>query len=76
LEPETICGDVMSPALYWDIGIRKKHGVDVQVRGVAIPKVHDAVLDQFVNDVGATRFEKPNGEGCGSECLFYEVRAT
>jgi len=29
-----------------------------------------------VNDVRATRFQKPNGDGCGSECLFYEVTAT
>jgi hypothetical protein len=71
-------GDVVSPAQYWDIGnfLPKKRGVDVQVRGIAVPLVHDALLDQFVNDVGATRFRKPNGDGCGSECLFYEVKAT
>lgn len=73
-----IGGDVVSPAQYWDIGnfLPKKRGVDVQVRGIAIPLVQDALLDRFVNDVGATRFRKPNGDGCGSECLFYEVKAT
>jgi hypothetical protein len=71
-------GDVVSPAQYWDIGnfLPKKGGMDVQVRGIAVPLVQDALLNQFVNDVGATRFRKPNGEGCGSECLFYEVKAT
>jgi hypothetical protein len=38
--------------------------------------VHDALLDKFVNDVGAMRFRKPNGAGCGSDCLFYDVTAT
>jgi hypothetical protein len=46
------------------------------VRGVSIPVVRDALLDQFVNDVGAIRSAKPNGDGCGSECLFYRVTAT
>jgi hypothetical protein len=73
-----IGGDVVSPAQYWDIGnfLPKQRGVDVQVKGIAVPVVHDSLLDQFVNDVGATRFRKPNGESCGSECLFYEVKAT
>ena len=73
-----IGGDVVSPAQYWDIGnfLPKKRGVDVQVKGTTVPLVHDALLDQFVNEVGATRFRKPNGEGCGPECLFYEVKAT
>lgn len=73
-----IGGDVVSPAQYWDIGnfLPKRRGVDVQVRGIVIPLTHDALLNQFVNDVGATRFRKPNGDGCGSECLFYEVKAT
>jgi hypothetical protein len=73
-----IGGDVISPAQYWDIGnfLPKQRGVDVQVRGIAVPLVHDSLLDQFVNDVGATRFRKPNGESCGSECLFYDINAT
>lgn len=73
-----IGGDVESPAKYWDIGnfFPKQPGVDVQVGGVTVPLVHDVLLDEFVNDVGATRFQKPNGDGCGAECLFYEVRAT
>jgi len=73
-----IGGDVMSPAQYWDIGnfLPKKPGVDVRVRGIAVPLVRDAALDEFVNDVGATRFRQPNGDACGSECLFYEVTAT
>ena len=63
---------------FWNIGdfFTKQPGVNVQVRGIAIPLVHDILLDQFVNDVGAIRFQMPNGEGCGSECLFYEVTAT
>lgn len=71
-------GDVESPAKYWNIGnfLPKQRGVDVQVKGVAIPLVHDALLDEFVNDVGATRLRKPNGDDCGPECLFYEVQAT
>lgn len=71
-------GDVTSPAQYWDIGdfLLKQRGVDVRVRGIAVPLVHDALFDQFVNDVGATRFRKPNGQGCGPECLFYQVHAT
>jgi hypothetical protein len=73
-----IGGDVTSPAQYWNIGnfLPKQRGVDVRVRGIAVPLVHDALLDQFVNDIGATRFRKPNGDGCGSECFFYEVKAT
>ena len=71
-------GDVEAPGAYWGIAnyLPKQKNVDVQVRGVSVPLVHDALLDRFVNDVGATRFRKPNGEGCGSECLFYEVTAT
>lgn len=71
-------GDVTSPAQFWDIGnfLFKQPGVNVQVRGIAIPLVHDVLLDRFVNDVGAIRFRMPNGQGCGSECLFYEVTAT
>lgn len=70
--------DVVSPAQYWDMGnfLSKKRGVDVHVRGITVPVVHDTLLDQFVNDIGATRFRKPNGDGCGSECLFYEVKTT
>jgi len=73
-----IVGDVTSPAQYWDIGnfLPKKHGADVQVRGIAVPLVHDTLLYQFVNDVGAIRFRMPNGQDCGSDCLFYEVTAT
>lgn len=73
-----IGGDVVSPAQYWDIGnfLPKQRGIDVQVRGIAVPLVHDTLLNQFVNDVGATRFRKPNGDACGSECLFYKVTAT
>lgn len=73
-----IGGDVLSPAQFWDIGnfLSKQPGVNVQVRGIAIPLVHDNLLDQFVNDVGAIRFRMPNGQDCGSECLFYEVTAT
>jgi hypothetical protein len=71
-------GDIQSPGEYWGIStfLFKHKGVDVQVKGMTIPLVHDALLDKFVNDVGATRFRKPNGDGCGSECLFYEVSAT
>lgn len=73
-----IGGDVESPQAYWGIGdyFPKRKGSDVRVEGVPIPLVHDALLDRFVNDIGATRFRKPNGEGCGSECLFYDVTAT
>lgn len=73
-----IGGDVVSPAQFWDIGnfLPKQRGVDVRVRGVTIPLVRDPLAHQFVNDVGAIRLQKPNGEGCGSECLFYEVTAT
>lgn len=73
-----IGGDVVSPAQFWDIGnfLPKQPGVDVRVRGVTIPLVRDPLTEQFVNDVGAIRFQKPNGEDCGSECLFYEVTAT
>ena len=72
-----IGGDVTSPAQFWEIGnfLPKQPGVNVEVRGIAIPLVHDALLDQFVNDVGAIRFRMPNGQDCGSECLFYEVTA-
>jgi hypothetical protein len=71
-------GDVQAPGEYWGIAsfLPKHKGVDVQVKGISIPLVHDALLDKFVNDVGATRFRKPNGDGCGSECLFYDVTAT
>ena len=71
-------GDVQAPGEYWGVSsfLPKHKGVDVKVRGTPIPLVHDALLDQFVNDVGATRFRKPNGDACGSECLFYEVAAT
>ena len=73
-----IGGDVVSPGEYWGIAtfLSKHKGIDVQLQGISIPLVHDSRLDQFVNDVGATRFQKPNGDGCGSECLFYEVTAT
>ena len=71
-------GDVISPAQFWDIGnfLPKQRGVDVRVRGVTVPIVRDALLEQFVSEVGAIRLRKPNGEGCGSECLLYEVAAT
>jgi hypothetical protein len=71
-------GDVEAPGAYWGIlsGLPKQKGVDIKVEGVAVPLVHDAMLDRFVNDVGATRFRKPNGDNCGSECLFYDVTAT
>jgi hypothetical protein len=71
-------GDMTAPGGYWGIfsGLPKQKGVDVKVRGVSIPLVHDALLDQFVNDVGATRFRKPDGANCGWECLLYEVTAT
>ena len=73
-----IGGDVVSPAQYWDIGnfLPKQRGADVQLRGITVPLVKDAPLAQFVNDIGAIRFRKPNGENCGSECLFYQVTAT
>jgi hypothetical protein len=73
-----IGGDVVSPAQFWDIGnfLPKQRGVDVRVRGVTVPLVRDPLTEQFVSDVGAIRLQKPNGEGCGSECLFYEVTAT
>ena len=73
-----IGGDVTSPAQFWDIGnfLPKPPGVNVQVRGVAIPLVDDVLLDQFVNDGGAIRFRRPNGQDCGSECIFYEVTAS
>jgi hypothetical protein len=71
-------GDVQSPSEYWGIFsfLLKHKGVDVKVRGISIPLVRNALLDLFVNDIGATRFRKPNGDNCGSECLFYEVTAT
>ena len=71
-------GDVESPHGYWGVGpvLPKQTGRDVEVRSVKIPLVHDALLDRFVNDVGAMRFQKPNGDGCGSDCLFYDVTAT
>jgi hypothetical protein len=71
-------GDVLSPEAFWGISsyLLKQKGVEVKVRGVPIPVVHDNLLDEFVNDVGAIRFRKPNGDGCGSECLFYQVTAT
>lgn len=73
-----IGGDVESPQAYWGIGnyFPKRKETDVRVEGVSIPLVHDVLLDRFVNDIGATRFRKPNGEGCGPECLFYDVTAT
>jgi hypothetical protein len=71
-------GDIVSPSEYWDIGnyLPKQKEVDVQVKGIAIPAVRDTVMTNFVNDVGATRFRKPNGDPCGSECLLYDVSAT
>jgi hypothetical protein len=71
-------GDVVSPHASWGVGpvLPKQVGKDVEVRGEKIPLVHDALLDKFVNDVGAMRFRKPNGDGCGSDCLFYDVTAT
>jgi len=71
-------GDVRAPGAYWGISssLPKQKGVDVRVRRISVPLVRDSRLDQFVNDVGATRFRKPNGDACGSECLFYEVTAT
>jgi hypothetical protein len=71
-------GDIVSPSEYWGIGnfLPKQKGVDVQVKGIAVPAVRDTMMANFVNDVGATRFRKPNGYPCGSECLFYNVSAT
>jgi hypothetical protein len=71
-------GDVEAPGTYWGIfsGLPKQKGTDVKVHDVSVPLVHDALLDQFVSDVGATRFRKPNGDNCGWECLFYQVTAT
>ncbi len=71
-------GDLLSPSEYWGVlsWLPKEKGQNVQVRGISIPLVHDALLDLFINDVGATRFRKPNGDNCGSECLFYDVTAT
>jgi len=71
-------GEVQAPGEYWGVAsfLPKHKGVDVQVKGISIPLLHDALLDKFVNDVGATRLRKPNGDGCGSECLFYDVTAT
>lgn len=71
-------GDIVSPSQYWGIGnfLPKQRGVDVQVKGTAIPAVRDAMMANFANDIGATRFRKPNGDPCGPECLFYEVSAT
>ena len=71
-------GDAVAPGEYWGIfsDLPKQKGVDVKVRGFSVPLVRDAMLDLFVNDVGATRFRKPNGAGCGWECLFYQVSAT
>jgi hypothetical protein len=71
-------GDVRAPGDYWGIStsLPKSKGTDVEVNEIAIPLVHDALLDQFVNDVGAVRFRKPDDSACGSECLFYEVTAT
>ena len=73
-----IGGDVESPQAYWGIGnyLPKRKGTDVRVEGMPIPLVHDALLDRFVNDIGATRFRKPGGESCGPECLFYDVTAS
>jgi hypothetical protein len=71
-------GDVLSPAVSWGVSpsLPKSKGVDAELNGIALPLVHDGLLDQFVNDVAAVRPRKPNGSGCGSECLFYEVTAT
>lgn len=71
-------GDVESPYEYWGVAgyLTKRKGTDVRVRNVSIPVVHNALLDDFLNDVGAIRFRKPNGDPCGSECLLYEVTAT
>jgi hypothetical protein len=70
-------GDVLSPAASWGVSpsLPKSKGVDAELNGLALPLVRDALLDQFVNDVAAVRPRKPNGSGCGSECLFYEVTA-
>lgn len=71
-------GDIVSPSEYWGIGnvLPKQKGIDVRVKGIAIPAARDALMDKFVNDVAATRFRKPSGDPCGPECLFYEVSAT
>lgn len=70
-------GDIVSPSEYWDIGyfLPKQKGVDVRVKGIVIPAVRDTLMENFVDDVGAIRFRKPNGDPCGPECLFYEVSA-
>ncbi|HEY6253247.1 MAG TPA: hypothetical protein VI685_25100, partial [Candidatus Angelobacter sp.] len=71
-------GDVLSPEDFWGISssLPKKKGVDIRVRGVRVSLVHDALMDRFMNDVVAIRLRKPNHDGCGSECLFYDVSAT
>lgn len=73
-----IGGDAVSPSVYWGIAdvLPKHRGTDVRVRGIPVPLVRDTLLDRFLNDVAATRFQKPTGDGCGSECLFYAVTAT
>ena len=55
--------------------LTKKQGVNLRL-GASPSSRPDFLLDQFVNDVGAVRFLMPNGQACGSECLFYEVTAT
>lgn len=71
-------GDIVSPSEYWNISnfLPKQKGVNVQVQGIAIPAARDHLMDKFVNDIGATRFRKPDGAPCGPECQFYEVSAT
>ena len=71
-------GDVVSPAQFWNMGnlLPKRPGVDVRVKGVTVPLERDPLTEQFVNDVSAIRLQKPNGEGGGSECLFYDITAT
>ncbi|MGB7231972.1 MAG: hypothetical protein WBD19_09875, partial [Candidatus Acidiferrum sp.] len=60
-------GDIVSPSEYWGIGnvLPKQKGIDVRVKGIAIPAARDALMDKFVNDVAATRFRKPSGDPCG-----------
>jgi hypothetical protein len=70
-------GDVPAPRRDWLLwSLSKQKGADVQVEGVAIPLSHDSLLDQFLNDIVAMRFRKPNGDNCGSECFYYQVTAT
>jgi hypothetical protein len=74
-------GDLLSPAYApnWNLGpflAPKPPGKDVRVRGLPVPLVHNALLDQLVNDFRAMRARMPNGRPCGYECLFYDVTAT